>query len=101
MELALKNVAKPAEKTADNTEFFTLYEGLEMTNKSVHSVLGKFDVKQASGMGTKFDSNIHEVLFQVPAQEGQEPGEIINIVRNGYYIKDRVLRSAQVGVVQV
>jgi len=99
IDLALKNVEKPgADETHKN--FVTLYEGMEMTQKTINTVFNKFDLVKAESMGLKFDVNIHEVLFQMPGEEGEEAGLIKNVVRDGYWLKGRVLRSAQVGVVQ-
>jgi len=100
IDLALKNVEKPGPEEPCQS-YVTLYGGMEMTQKTITTTFKKFDLKKAESMGLKFDINIHEVLFQMPGEEGEEPGMIKNVVRDGYWLKDRALRSAQVGVVQV
>jgi len=97
IDLAMKNVEKPGEGADKN--FKTLYEGMEMTSKTMTSVFGKFDLKKADSLGLHFDTSIHEVLYQAP-KEGVDSGTIIDVVRDGYWLKDRALRSAQVGVAQ-
>lgn len=71
-----------------------------MTQKTINSSFQKFDLVKAESMGLKFDVNIHEVLFQMPGEEGEGSGIIKNVVRDGYWLKGRALRSAQVGVTQ-
>jgi len=100
IDLALKNVEKPGTDET-NQNFVLIYEGMEMNQKTIATVFKKFNLVKAESMGLKFDINIHEVLFQMPGEEGDEPGKIKNVVRDGYWLKDRALRSAQVGVVQV
>lgn len=100
IDLAVKNVEKPSPEETHQS-FITLYTSMEMTQKTIETVFKKFDLTKAESMGLKFDINIHEVLFQMPGEEGEEPGKIKNVVRDGYWLKDRALRSAQVGVVQV
>merc|ERR1711976_639344 len=97
LELALKNVQKPTQNVQDK-DFLTLYEGVEMTNKTVLKIFEKFDVVKAGSLGKKADHNIHEVLFTIPMSKKEE-NEIIAVVREGYWLKNRILRSAQVGVV--
>merc|ERR1719493_46843 len=97
IDLALKNVKKPQEDA--DKDLKTLYEGLEMTKKTCSQVFERFNVKKADSLGLKFDTAIHEVLFQAP-MDGKPSGEIFEVVRDGYWIGDRVLRSAQVGVAQ-
>jgi molecular chaperone GrpE len=76
-----------------------LYTGVEMTHRLLLSTLFKYNVKPFDSTGDKFDPNKHEALYQVPIP-GKEPGTIIECQKIGYMIKDRVLRAAQVGVVQ-
>ena len=47
----------------------------------------------------KFDPNFHEALFEVPHPE-KEHGTILNVVKDGYMFRERVLRAAQVGTVK-
>lgn len=97
IDLAMKNVEKPGEGSDKN--FKTLYEGMEMTSKTMTSVFSKFDLKKADSLGLHFDTSIHEVLYQAP-KEGVDAGTIVDVVRDGYWLKNRALRSAQVGVAQ-
>ena len=50
-------------------------------------------------LGEKFDPLLHEALYQAPVP-GKEPGSVLDCSKIGYMIKGRLLRAAQVGVVQ-
>lgn len=76
-----------------------LHHGVELTHRVLLQTLFKYQVKPYDPTGEKFDPNRHEALYQVPIP-GKEPGTIIDTQKTGYMIKDRVLRAAQVGVVQ-
>ncbi|CDO72919.1 hypothetical protein BN946_scf185002.g104 [Trametes cinnabarina] len=76
-----------------------LYEGVESTHRLLLHTLFKHNVKPYDPVGEKFDPNLHEALYQVPIP-GKEPGTVFDCQKVGYMIKDRVLRAAQVGVVQ-
>ncbi|KAI0054074.1 GrpE nucleotide exchange factor, partial [Auriscalpium vulgare] len=76
-----------------------LYTGVEMTQRLLLQTLFKYHVKPFDPTGDKFDPNRHEALYQAPVP-GKEPGTVIDCQKNGYMIKDRVLRAAQVGVAQ-
>lgn len=88
----------PAEKTAE-THLKELYQGVESTQRLLLHTLFKHHVKPYDPIGEKFDPNLHEALYQVPIP-GKEPGTVFDTQKVGYMIKDRVLRAAQVGVVQ-
>ncbi|KAL4074436.1 GrpE nucleotide exchange factor [Scleroderma yunnanense] len=76
-----------------------LHQGVEMTHRLLLSTLAKYSVKPFDPTGEKFDPNRHEALYQAPVP-GKEPGTVLECQKIGYVIKDRLLRAAQVGVVQ-
>lgn len=76
-----------------------LHIGVEMTHRLLLQTLFKYHIKPFDPTGDKFDPNLHEALFQAPIP-GKEPGTVLQTQKVGYMIKDRVLRAAQVGVVQ-
>ncbi|KZT70105.1 GrpE-domain-containing protein [Daedalea quercina L-15889] len=88
----------PAEKPAE-AYLNELHTGVEMTHRLLLQTLFKYGVKPFDPTGDKFDPNRHEALFQAPIPD-KEPGTVFNCQKIGYTIKDRVLRAAQVGVVQ-
>lgn len=60
--------------------------------------LKRFHVSQMeSNIGEHFNPDKHDVIFQVPSPNS-ESGLIMHEVQRGYYIQERVLRSAKVGV---
>ncbi len=86
------------EKTVE-THLRDLHEGVEATQRLLLHTLFKHHVKPYDPTGEKFDPNLHEALYQAPIP-GKEPGTVLECQKVGYMIKDRVLRAAQVGVVQ-
>lgn len=76
-----------------------LHQGVELTHRVLLSTLFKYHVKPYDPIGEKFDPNRHEALYQAPIPD-KEPGTIIDCQKTGFMIKERVLRAAQVGVVQ-
>lgn len=105
---ALNHVPKPLDPS--NSALQQLYSGVELTHKALLKTFSQHGVKQfEKTKGEQFDPNLHEATFQVPKEvapareDGQRPasGEIIEVGKDGWMIKDRVLRPAQVGVVQI
>ena len=88
----------PSQKTPQQL-LQELHTGVELTQRQLLQTLFKYHVKPFDPTGDKFDPNLHEALFQAPVP-GKEPGTVFNCQKVGYKIKDRVLRAAQVGVVQ-
>jgi len=87
-------------------EFFTpsshttlkqLHEGVLLTRNSLLQALKAHGVEPFDAKGEPFDPNYHEALFEVPVGADME-GKVVDVLKNGYKIGDRVLRAAQVGV---
>ena len=50
-------------------------------------------------VGNKFDPGWQEAMFEVPsASEDQQPGTVAHVLRPGWKLHERCIRSAQVGV---
>lgn len=76
-----------------------LHTGVDMTHRLLLQTLFKYKVTPFDPTGEIFDPNRHEAIYQAPVP-GKEPGTVLETQKSGYMIKDRVLRAAQVGVVQ-
>ncbi|MEL6921674.1 MAG: nucleotide exchange factor GrpE [Pseudomonadota bacterium] len=84
-------------RESGSDEFKALLEGVELTEKSMLSTMGRHGVKQLDPEGEKFDPNFHQAMFEV--QNPDVPNNtVMNVVQSGYSIGERVLRPAMVGV---
>ena len=73
-------------------------EGIDLTMREVLSVFGKHGVKViAPQVGDRFDPAIHQAMFEAPLP-GTRAGDIIQVATEGFFLHDRLLRPAQVGV---
>lgn len=76
-----------------------LYSGVALTQKAILDMLRMHGITSFDPTGEPFDPNQHEALYQAPVP-GKEPGTVLSVSKIGYKIKDRILRPAEVGVVQ-
>jgi len=96
LEKALE--AMPEEKRKADPNLQTVYEGVQMIDTVFLKGLQEASIKKFVPQGEKFDPNLHNAMFELPAAEGQEKGMVGHVVKSGYMIYDRVLRPAEVGV---
>ncbi|KAI9176181.1 GrpE, mitochondrial [Blastocladiella emersonii ATCC 22665] len=98
LALALDSVKPDA--LAASKDLKNLHEGLTLTSDELHKTFHRHGVERIDAVeGDKFDHNLHQALFQAPVP-GREPGTLLQVAKAGYMLKGRVLRPAQVGVVQ-
>lgn len=65
--------------------------------RKLEETLGKHGMERFGEVGEAFDPKVHEAVLQQPTSE-VEPDHVSMVLRNGYKVKDRVVRSAQVAV---
>jgi molecular chaperone GrpE len=68
--------------------------GFRQIQKMLSDVLGKHGLAETKCVGEKFDPSFHEAVAQ---QKGAE-GVVLDEVRKGYKLKDKLLRASQVVV---
>jgi molecular chaperone GrpE len=72
-------------------------QGLELIQRNFAELLRKRRVTPIDALGADFDPNLHEAVGQEPSDTHRE-GEIIEQLRRGYRLGDRLLRTAMVKV---
>ena len=72
-----------------------LYEGVQLTLKSLQNSLEKFEVKPIESMGQPFDPNRQEAMT-MEASDTVPASHVICEFEKGYFYKDRLLRAAKV-----
>lgn len=87
MELAIKN--KPNENNCKDW-----VDGIGLIYQKVISILENEGVERISTTG-EFDPNVHEALTQIDSP-AHESGQIVDVMRQGYKIGDRILRPSLV-----
>ena len=102
LNMALTNT--PKEISSDvkvlAKDFTNLHQGLAMTEERMQKIFARNNLIQIKpNEGDKFDPNFHDALFQAKLPD-KASGTIIQVMKIGYRLHDRVIRAAQVGVAQ-
>jgi molecular chaperone GrpE len=84
-------------RRSEDAGYKALIDGVELTERDMHSALERHGVKKLDPEGEKFDPNFHQAMFEVPNAEVPH-NSVFQVVQAGYVIGDRVLRPAMVGV---
>jgi molecular chaperone GrpE len=75
-----------------------LRTGIELIVKQMEEVLRSLNVVPVETVGTKFDPRVHEALESVDRSDLPDH-QVLDEVRRGYRIRDRLLRPALVRIV--
>jgi molecular chaperone GrpE len=77
-----------------------LKEGFALINNKFRSILESKGLKLMEAKGTPFDSELHEAIANVPVEDEDMKGKVIDDVEKGYYLNEKVIRYAKVVVGQ-
>src|SRR5712692_8240785 len=69
----------------------TYKKGIEMIHAKLHDLLKKYGVRPINALGADFDPKLHQAVAH-ELSPGQREGEVIEEMRRGYMINDRLLR---------
>jgi molecular chaperone GrpE len=90
IELALKN--QPVEETAESWR-----EGIDLIHRKLQSIIESEGASRIPAEKEIFDPTRHEAITYEESSD-HESGEIIEVMKQGYMLGDRVLRPALVRV---
>ena len=73
-------------------------EGVALIFQKFIKVLGEQGVKKIDTDNADFNVDLHEAIAQVPAPSDELKGKVMDCVKTGYTLNDKVIRHAQVAV---
>ena len=91
MERALKSMDKMEDVKA-------VKEGMDLIFQKFVKILGEQGVKRIETENADFNTDLHEAIAQVPAPSDEMKGKVIDCVKTGYMLNDKVIRHSQVAV---
>lgn len=92
----LDDFERASKALESTTEIATAKEGMDLIyNKFNKTLEGKGLKKMEIEKGTDFNADFHEAITQIPAEDDLA-GKIVDVVENGYFLNDKVVRFAKV-----
>jgi molecular chaperone GrpE len=73
----------------------SLLKGVSMIHQQLKSVLSESGLDEIEAHGKPFDPNLHEAVSQAESEEHPE-GHVVQQLRRGYRLRERLLRPATV-----
>lgn len=87
LELADKN----------NPELTAMFEGVELTLKSLQDVMHKYGIEIVDDINATFNPDVHQAMSLIESSDCK-PNHIMMVMQKGYMLNGRLLRPAMVAV---
>jgi molecular chaperone GrpE len=73
-------------------------EGIILIYNKYKGILTKNGLEEIKSLGEVFNTDLHEAIANVPAENNEQKGKIVDLVEKGYYLNGVVIRFAKVVV---
>ena len=91
----LERAIKSMETVDDVT---TISEGVVLINNKFKNILVQKGLEEIKAEGETFNTDFHEAIANIPAENEDMKGKIIEVVEKGYSLNGKVIRFAKVVV---
>lgn len=89
------NLERALSYSEEKKNYEMLLKGIEITLSQFKELLEKEEVKPIEALNKEFDSNLH---YAITEEEGDEDNKVVQEIRKGYMMKDKVIRPSLVKV---
>jgi len=79
----------------ETKDFDTLRQGFTLIFEKFKKILTNEGLKEIDVKGKEFDVNLCDALYQ-EARDDVPPNTVIDVIENGYLLKDKVIKHAKV-----
>jgi molecular chaperone GrpE len=87
-----------AGKQLETTDPKLMKEGISLVFNKLRTILQQKGLKVMDAVNQEFNPDLHEAITEVPAPSEDMKGKIIDVVEQGYYLNDKLIRHAKVVV---
>ncbi|MGR3808359.1 molecular chaperone GrpE [Pasteurella testudinis DSM 23072] len=84
-------------QTAEDEASKAIFDGVELTHKSLIATVNKFGIEAVGAVGEAFNPELHQAISMQPS-EGFSTNQITQVLQKGYLLNGRVIRPAMVMV---
>ena len=92
------NLDRAIDASRANLSDSALLQGVELVRAQFLAKLDGHGVRPLDAVGRRFDPSLHEAATTVPVADPAQDGVVVGVIRQGYSIRDEVLRPAVVAV---
>ena len=96
----LDDLERAAQNIEKSTDLDTLKEGVNLIIEKLNKTLASQGLQKMDTIGKAFDTDFHEAIALIPAQQEEQKNHVVDCVQAGYMLNDKVIRHAKVVVGQ-
>jgi molecular chaperone GrpE len=71
-------------------------EGMNLIYNKFKEYLNQQGVQEIDAMHQEFDTDVHEAVTQIPVEDNELKGKVVDIIEKGYTLNEKVIRYSKV-----
>jgi molecular chaperone GrpE len=88
-----------AGKSMEETEDFTaVKKGFDLIREKIFKKLEFKGLEPMDSLGKDFDPDYHEAITEIPVQDENQKGKVVDVIEKGYTLNQKIIRYAKVVV---
>lgn len=96
--VVLDDSGRASKQMEATTDIETLKQGISLVFNKLQNILQQKGLKIMECKNQPFDPDLHEAITEIPAPNEKMVGKVIDVVEDGYYLNDKLIRHAKVVV---
>jgi molecular chaperone GrpE len=96
--VVMDDVERAAKQLETATDVTLIKEGVSLVFNKLRNILQQKGLKVMEAANQEFNPDLHEAITEVPAPNEEMKGKIIDVVEQGYYLNEKLIRHAKVVV---
>ncbi|NOU16834.1 MAG: nucleotide exchange factor GrpE [Bacteroidales bacterium] len=80
----------------ESTDIDAVKQGLHLIYNKFYDFLKTKGISEIEAIGKELNTDIHEAITKIPAQDDAMKGKIVDVVQKGYMLNDKVIRFSKV-----
>lgn len=94
----LDDLDRAINSNAENNDIESVKEGFKLVEGKLKTALEQKGLENMNSLHTKFDTDMHEAITNIPAPKRKLKGKVVDVIEKGYLLNGNVIRYAKVVV---
>ena len=94
----LDDIKRAQQQMNANEDMLGMKEGVQLIFNKFSNNLTAKGVKPMETLHQPFNPDIHEAITEIPAPSEDLKGKVVDVLQEGYYLNDKIIRFAKVVV---
>ena len=92
----IDDLERAMQSIAEAKEIKAVKEGMLLIYNKFKENLNQQGVKEIEALHQEFNTDVHEAVTQIPAENKKLKGKVVDCIEKGYYLNDKVIRYSKV-----